>query len=184
MKEQKILKMKSIDGKFSEILSNENWGQLQNDFNNSDLIYVIGNGGNLAVADHAAIDISRLSEKSAAAPGSGILASSIINEVGFDNWLKTWLEFTFKNKKSYDNAMVIGITTSSKSTNVFRALNWAKERGMKTGILAGQFNPQLPDNINTVVLDVDHYHTAEVLTLLLFYQLIEESGACCPAIPK
>lgn len=181
---RKILKMKSIDKKFEEVVSSTEWEKLQEDFDNSDLIYVIGNGGNLAVADHAAIDISRLSEKSAAAPGSGILASSIINEVGFDNWLKTWLEFTFKNKSNFDKAMVIGITTSSRSTNVFNALTWAKERGIKTGILAGQESTELPPDINTVSLEVDHYHTAEVITLLLFYQLIEASGACCPAIPK
>ena len=181
---KKLLKMKSIDKKFIEVTSADSWEKLQNDFNNSSLIYVIGNGGNLAVADHAAIDISRLSSKSAAAPGSGILASSIINEVGFDEWLKTWLEFTFKNKTEYENAMVIGITTSSKSTNVFNALNWAKSKGIKTGILAGQTSDELPSDVNTVMLDVDHYHTAEVLTLLLFYQLIEDSGACCPRINK
>ena len=179
---QKLLKMKSIDGKFREVVTSSSWSKLQEDFNNSDLVYVIGNGGNLAVADHAAIDISRLSEKSAAAPGSGILASSIINEVGFDNWLQTWLEFTFKNKRRFNNAIVIGITTSSKSTNVFNALNWAKSKGIRTGILAGQDSDELPEDINTVHLDVDHYHTAEVLTLLLFYQLIESSGAHCPAI--
>ena len=176
--------MKSIDGKFLEVVNDPNWIKLQEDFDKSDLIYVIGNGGNLAVADHAAIDISRLSSKSAAAPGSGILASSIINEVGFDNWLKTWLEFTFKNKDKYNNAMVIGITTSSKSTNVFNALDWADSMGMKTGIIAGLESSQLPKNVNTVILDVDHYHTAEVLTLLMFYQLIEASGAECPCINK
>lgn len=181
---KKLIKMKSIDGKFHEIMSTTTWDNLQSNFNNANHIYIIGNGGNLAVADHAAIDISRLSEKSAAAPGSGILASSIINEVGYDEWLKKWLEFTFKNKTDFSKILIIGITTSSRSTNVFNALNWAKEKGAMTGILAGQDSSQLPKDINTVQLDVDHYHTAEVLSLLLFYQLIEDSGANCPAISK
>ena len=180
---RKIIKMKSIDDTFHRIVNSDSWILLEDDFNNTDLIYIIGNGGNLAVADHAAIDISRLSSKSAAAPGSGVLASSIINDAGHDDWHKTWLQYTFKNKKSFENALVIGITTSSKSTNVFKALEWAKNKGAKTAILAGQLNKALPKEINTVMLDVDHYHTAEVITLLLFYQLIEASGACCPSIP-
>ena len=179
---KKIIKMKSLDEKFREIISSKEWDNLQKDFNKASHIYIIGNGGNLAVADHAAIDISRLSKKSAAAPGSGILASSIINEVGFDNWLKKWLEFTFKNKEELNKILIIGITTSSKSTNVFNALNWANERGAMTGILAGQDSNQLPKDCNTIQLAVDYYHTAEVLSLLLFYQLIEDSGAFCPKI--
>ena len=182
MRDQNILQMQSIDNKFLEVVRQESWQKLQEDFNNAELIYVIGNGGNLAVADHAAIDISRLSGKSAAAPGSGILASSIINEVGFDNWLKTWLEFTFKNKEDLSKILVIGITTSSKSTNVFNAITWARSLGAKTGIIAGKYNEQLPREVNTTILDVEHYHTAEVLTLLMFYQLIEASGFGCPKI--
>jgi D-sedoheptulose 7-phosphate isomerase len=181
---RKIIKMKNIDDTFHRVVNSENWIRLENEFNDSNLIYIIGNGGNLAVADHAAIDISRISSKSAAAPGSGVLASSIINDSGHDEWLKTWLQYTFKNKESFEKALIIGITTSSKSTNVFNALNWAKENGAKTAILAGQPNIALPEDINTVMLDVDHYHTAEVMTLLLFYQLIESSGASCPPIPS
>ena len=50
-------------------------------FNKCDDIYVLGHGGNLAIADHAAVDITRLSNgtKNAMCPGSGIVATSLIN---------------------------------------------------------------------------------------------------------
>ena len=47
-------------------------------FDNASKIALIGNGGNLAVADHAAVDTSRLTNKLGLCPGSGILASSLL----------------------------------------------------------------------------------------------------------
>ncbi len=76
---------------FSSVCNSETWKRCQEDFNNSNRIFNVGNGGNLAVCDHGAIDISRLSNKSAKAPGSGILASSLINDASHDLWVKNWL---------------------------------------------------------------------------------------------
>ena len=59
----KLLPTESIDNLLSQILKSKEWAQAQNDFNNSKSIYIIGNGGNLAVADHGAVDITRLSKK-------------------------------------------------------------------------------------------------------------------------
>ena len=57
-------------------------------------ISFFGNGGNLAVADHAAIDTSRLTNKLGLCPGSGIFASSLINDKGHEKWLEKWVEIT------------------------------------------------------------------------------------------
>ena len=56
-------------------------------------IFILGHGGNLAVADHASADISRLSNgtKNAQAPGSAIVATSLINDTSFDDWMVQWL---------------------------------------------------------------------------------------------
>ena len=50
--------------KFTDIANSAEWSQLQSDFNNSNRILLVGNGGNLAVCDHGAIDIARLTNKS------------------------------------------------------------------------------------------------------------------------
>ena len=57
---------------------------------------IVGNGGNLAVADHAAIDVARLTNKAAFAPGSGILASSLIHETSHDQWVKNWVAISMR----------------------------------------------------------------------------------------
>ena len=61
------------------------------------------------MADHAAIDISRLTDKIVAAPGSGILASSIINDQSHDDWLNFWVDLYLK-RLSLDpaNVCIIG----------------------------------------------------------------------------
>ena len=56
--------------KFNSIIRTKQWLQAQVDFNKSKNILTVGNGGNLAVCDHGAIDIARLTNKNSSAPGS------------------------------------------------------------------------------------------------------------------
>ena len=88
-----MLNFENIDEKFVEIVHSEEWQQLQKKFNEANDIYVLGHGGNLAVADHAAVDITRLSNgsKNAMCPGSGVVATSLINDSSFEQWMVQWL---------------------------------------------------------------------------------------------
>ena len=52
-----MLNFENLDEKFVRIVNSKEWQALQSKFNNSNEIYVLGHGGNLAVADHAAVDI-------------------------------------------------------------------------------------------------------------------------------
>ena len=104
------LKLPSIDTKFDEITESENWKIIESLYQKSNRISIFGNGGNLAVADHAAIDTSRLTDKLGLCPGSGILASSLINDKGHDEWLKKWVEITSR-----------GLTREILSKSLFEA---------------------------------------------------------------
>ena len=68
-----MLNFENLDEKFVKIVNSSQWEELQRKLNSSNDIYVLGHGGNLAVADHAAVDITRLSNgtKNAMCPGSG-----------------------------------------------------------------------------------------------------------------
>tara|TARA_Y100001954_G_C15741071_1_gene568397 strand:+ start:427 stop:1056 length:630 start_codon:yes stop_codon:yes gene_type:complete len=168
------------------VLLTKEWMRLQHEFNFSKKIYVIGNGGNLAVADHAAVDITRLSSKLAIAPGSGILATSIIGDNCIDTWFCNWLQASINADSSADLSkhLVIGISSSGTASNIVSALELAVKNGMNAALLSSRTLP--PDKINplinTVQLGVDYYHSGEVLSLLLAYQLIHGSGASCPSI--
>lgn len=170
---------------FRAVCSSDEWQQAQRDFDYCRTIFTVGNGGNLAVCDHGAIDIARLTDKQATAPGSGILASSLINDASHDLWVKNWLSISMRgmNAESLSRSMLIGVSSSGVSKNICLALDHAHENGLRTLLISAQ-KPKIEGSYNTVILNVDEYHTSEVLTLSLIYQLIHGSGFVCPTISE
>lgn len=181
-----MLNFENIGDKFVKVIHTSEWGELQDKFNNCNEIYVLGHGGNMAIADHAAVDITRLSNgtKNAICPSSGVVSTSFINDTSFDQWLVNWLSCrtTNRTKTQMKKSMVLGISSSGKSTDVLKALQWASENGMQVGIITSKDISMKIPKLTKVVLGADYYHTAEVLTLLLSYQLTHGSGKMCPPI--
>lgn len=183
-----MLDTENLERKFQEIVNSPAWAEFQEKFNNSDDIYVLGHGGNLAVADHTAVDITRLSngQKNAMCPGSAVVATSLINDTNFEQWMVNWLKHrtATKTKKQISRSLVYGISSSGNSQDVLAALQWATDNNMNAVLVTGQ-NIQIKiPNLTVVELQTDYYHTAEVLTLLLQYQLTHGSGRVCPSIGK
>jgi len=179
------LNIKGFDNKFESILNTYEWGKLQADFNYCNRVLIVGNGGNLAVADHAAIDIARLTNKSATAPGSGILASSLINDISHEDWVQKWVDISIRGllKESLQKTLIIGISSAGNSKNICLALDYALNKGLKAALICASF-PKIAGDYNKISLSLNEYHTGEVMTLLLFYQLIHGSGFVCPSISK
>ena len=179
-----LLPTESIDSLVTKVLKSYEWENAQRDFNESKTIYIIGNGGNLAVADHGSVDITRLSKKLAIAPGSGIVATSVIGDSSIDtwflNWLKAHLQVISPNERA--KSMVIGVSSSGTASNICSCLNYAMSESMKTLMISARDNVKQFHSFNTVELGSDYYHTGEVISLLLFYQLIYGSGESCPSI--
>ena len=80
-----MLNFENIGDKFVQVVHTPEWEQLQEKYNQCNDIYVLGHGGNMAVADHAAVDMTRLSNgtKNAICPSSGVVATSYINDTSF-----------------------------------------------------------------------------------------------------
>ena len=49
-----MLDIEDLDQKFHKVVSGDTWNELQDKFNRAKDIYVLGHGGNLAIADHTA----------------------------------------------------------------------------------------------------------------------------------
>ena len=180
----RLLPTESIDRLVEDALSTKAWEKAQDDFNKSKTIYIIGNGGNLAVADHGSVDITRLSTKLAIAPGSGIVATSVIGDSSIDTWFLNWLEAHLEVRSSEDksNSMLIGISSSGTAKNICSCLTYAKQQSLKTLMISARKLNDIKYPFNCVELGTDYYHTGEVISLLLFYQLIHGSGSRCPSI--
>lgn len=177
----------NIEEKFDATLATPEWEQFTKDFQNSSDIYIVANGGLWAVGNHAADDCTRLFAKAGiqkhiSTIESQCLMTSIANDYGYNNLFLRWLELAKQTGKMKDDAMIIALSCSGGSKNVVSCCHWAKKNGYKTAMIAGQDRGVLEEGINNVVLDCNYFHTVEVLTLILFYDLIHACGAECPSI--
>ena len=103
-----MLDIENFESKFKDIVQSSDWKNLQGVFNICKNVFIFGHGGNMGIADHAAIDMTRLTDKNVIAPGSGVLSTSIISDESFDTWLAKWLEFRSR-EKDLDGCLAIGI---------------------------------------------------------------------------
>ena len=98
------------------------------------------------------------------------------------NWLKAHLDVQTSSDKS--NSMVIGISSSGTARNICSCLSYAQSESLKTLMISARNLVDIAHTFNYVELGTDYYHTGEVISLLLFYQLIHGSGSSCPSISE
>ncbi len=177
----------NIEEKYDKTLESEEWKKFQKDFKNSSDIYIVANGGLWAVGNHAADDCTRLFakagiKKNISSMDSQCLITSVANDYGWNNLFISWLDLQRKTGKMSKNAMILGLSCSGGSKNVITCLHWAEKHGYKSALISGQPSRVKPPKANEVNLDCKYFHTVEVLTLILFYDLIHACGTECPSI--
>ena len=181
-----MLDIENLEQLFHKVVNSDDWKELQEKFNNADTIYVLGHGGNLAVASHAAIDISRLSNgtKNAICPDSATVVTSLINDTDFDHWMHQWLKMvtTDKTEEQLKRSLVLGFSSSGTSRDLIKAFQWSYSNDIPMGVLTAKPISERIPNLTEVVADCEYYHTIEVLSLLLQYELTHGSGKVCPPI--
>ena len=183
-----MLNFENIGERFTEVVHSNTWKELQSKYNKCNDIYVLGHGGNMSVADHTAVDMTRLSngEKNAICPGSCTVATSYINDTSFDQWMVAWLQArtSTRTKAQMSKSLVYGISSSGRSKDIIKALQWASDNGMEVCLVTAKSIDAEIKGLTQVVLGVEYYHTAECLSLLLQYELTHGSGNACPPIGK
>ena len=181
-----IVNFENFEVKLKNIVNMEEWRKLQNHFNGKKNIIFVSNGGNNGLAIHLAADISRLTDKYAFTLGSSITATSIIGDVNFENMWKTWIEMVSRSLKA-EETMVIGNSCSigsESSRSIEKALLYSSEIGMETFLITAKRKPDLTTNVIQVVTDLIYYHSHELISGALYYQLIHSytNGECPPMI--
>ncbi len=174
------LPLDGLERKFSRITSSSEWTELELAFTRASTVLLFGNGGSAAIAEHGASDVARLTGKASRAPAGTVHCTALSNDHGFDNWLRLWLSAELDASSA--PVFVLGISSSGQSRNVLSALNEASARGASACLIAGR-RPRSAVSARVVELRTAFYHSTEVLTLLLVYQLIEAAGGSCPALP-
>ena len=110
-----MLEIGNIDKLIEELKQNQEWNDLQQKFNDCNSIVYVGHGGNLAIADHIAVDTVRLTQnkKATFSPGSAIAATSFINDSDFEQWLVNWFK-SISSLLDTSKTVIIGISSSEK----------------------------------------------------------------------
>lgn len=95
-------------------------------------IYLIGNGGSAAVAEHMAIDLTKNAGLKAMAVSGSPMLTTFSNDYGYENVFKKAVE-VFGSKQD----ILIAISSSGRSKNILNACKAAKVKGMKVITLSG-----------------------------------------------
>ena len=113
------------------------------------------------------------------------MCTSIISDTSFDKWIIKWLEFRTRGIEDLSECLAIGVscsTTGASSDTLSNTLVWAKSIGLNTCLWAAQEKKNLKEDILTINQDCIYYHTSELMSLALTYELIHGAGFNCPSI--
>ena len=170
----------NVSIQISKIIKEKSWNNFIQNFKRADEIFMIGNGGNWAVATHGAADLTRLTNKKVFSLDSTCYATSLTNDHGYENIFKKWLE-QYSSKKN--KSLLIAFSGSGNSKNVIDALTWSKkQKNFKEILISGLKSTSLPKNIDEVTFNTKYFHNAEILSLAIFYEIIYQLGYKCPTI--
>lgn len=146
-------------------------------------IFLIGNGGLHYVASHMATDLSRL------IPGKAVYSfdsvgfiTSNANDHGYDKIFIRWIETIATDVEKPEECLIIGLSCSGNSGNVIDALHWGDDNGFPTFLISGTDSEVLREGVDELPIRCDYFHTVEVATLMIFYDLIHRTGNHCPSI--
>ena len=191
MESNKILDLEGIEKKFQDFVSDAPYQKLAKTFSERQNILILGNGGNYAVAQHGAADCSRLTSKNVISFDNPTYITSSANDNGYEDLFLNWLKNLYDKKVFNEgNGMVIGLSSTGTSKNICGALNWSCSKNVPSFMVAGVAPENLRNNdrrpyddlVDDCIFGVKNFHTAEILSLMMFYQLVESNGDCCPQI--
>jgi len=169
-----------VQNKVENICQSTDYIDLVNLTKSSKEIYIIGNGGLHYVGSHMATDMTRLIDnKSVYSFDSFGFITSNANDHGYEEVFQRWLNSTIRNE-NFPNILVIGLSCSGASSNIINTLRWVKSMGGKIFLIAGA--NKKPLDVKGLQMGFEYFHTVEVATMFLLYELIHQVGSECPSI--
>lgn len=105
---------------------------LKNSKSMGSTIYLVGNGGSAAIAEHMAIDLTKNAGLRAMAISGTPMLTTFSNDYGYERVFEKAIS-SFARK----NDILIAISSSGKSQNMLNACIAAKDKGLKIITLSG-----------------------------------------------
>jgi len=115
-------------------------------------VFVCGNGGSAAQAQHFAAElVGRFKKERGALPSVALTTdtsalTAIGNDYGFEEVFRRQAEALMQ-----EGDLLIGLSTSGDSANVVGVLEWAQEQGMSTAALTGEGGGRMAERAHVCV---------------------------------
>ncbi len=148
-------------------------------FRDGNRVYLCGNGGSAADAQHLAAEFSgRFYSDRKALPAEALhcntsYLTSVANDYGYEAVYARMIDGIGQT-----GDILVGLSTSGNSANIVRAFESAKEKGMTTiaftGITGGQMKPISNYLINIPSIDTPRIQECHIMLGHIICQLVEE----------
>lgn len=140
-------------------------------------IYLIGNGGSAAIAEHMAVDLTKSAGLKAVTISGAPMLTAFSNDYGYETAFQKAIEFLANS-----GDVLVAISSSGNSRNILNACAAAKDKGMKVITFSGfnKNNPLRDFGDFNFWMDSESYGFVEIAHNLLIHYI---NDACMAEIP-
>ena len=135
-------------------------------------IYVFGNGGSAAIADHFAVDMTKNAGIRCLTLNEYDLITCFSNDFGYEKWVAKSIEY-YADKGD----LIIFLSCSGNSMNIVNACRYSIKKGMKVVTLTGI---QKNNKVNKLKSDLSfwinskNYNIIEISHFIILLSIIDE----------
>ena len=137
-------------------------------------VFIIGNGGSCAIAEHISTDLNKRCNVKALTLSNNSLLTALTNDYTQEHALVEWMKMNNFGKTDF----LVGISSSGKSKNILRALEYAATWAASTlsifGMNGKNIFPQYNENHNYIHIDSHNYGLIELTSEIILHGIVEE----------
>jgi D-sedoheptulose 7-phosphate isomerase len=136
-------------------------------------IFIIGNGGSCAIAEHISTDLNKRCKVKATTLSNNSLLTALTNDYGQENALVEWM----KINNFFKSDFLVAISSSGKSTNILNAINHANDcLGYVLAIFGMDGETPFTGNRyehNYIHIDSHNYGVIELTSEIILHGIVE-----------
>ena len=167
--------LNEIDNEIVEKVIFQWKNNLQHQRRDSARIFIIGNGGSCAIAEHISTDLNKRCKVKAHTLSNNSLATCLSNDYGYENAFTQWLQINQIN--SFD--FLVAISSSGKSHNILNAIHHAQDCLAPVFAIFGMDgNTDFLEwnDLQNYFIHIDSYNygVIELTTEIILHSIVEE----------
>ena len=152
----------------------QEYQKLQSFIGHRKQVFIIGNGGSCAIAEHISTDLNKRCSVKALTLSNNSLQTALTNDYGQENAFVEWLKMNHFNKGDY----LVAISSSGKSKNILNALEHAHDCLGSTLSIFGMDGenpfPQKSFEHDYIHIDNFNYGVIELTSEIILHGIVED----------